>query len=469
MGELVDMQNICVNTQSSPIRLLRKLPGSIDSSPLRIDDLREGSDYNYNAGGVTRMIDPVIKHGVQIGQLSNVDWIALSAGEDYNIDMGDYLLHGISFPPRSLRKYASYKEALWDKMHGRTARFTRGGFRAYMDYNKKIAERIVELNSTREYEMLYIHDFQQLPQGKLLGDFAPQLFRWHIPMRADFCQGVMREMLIGFLSKFTAVVVSTERYANELRKMGYAGNLIFAYPYVDDEALKRRNGRKLSEFREKWDLSENDRIVLCVARKTPSKNQGVLIRAMKSVVKKFPEAKLLLVGNGSFSNSATGGLGLSKSERWAAHLRSLISSSKLDDEVIMTGYLNREDVQLAYESSDLLVMPSLFEGFGLVVIESWFHEKPVIVSREAGAAERVVEGENGYLFNPHKPRELADRIIDILGHPGLAEEMGKNGYQVALEHTLKEGLKGEMAMIQDTIELWQTQRGIGNLIDFAET
>lgn len=463
------MQTICINSQSSPIRLLRELPKSNGSFCVRLDDLVENLDYKYNAGGVTRMVDPMVNYGVRTGHFSNVDWIALSGSEDYQIDMGDYTLHGISLPPRMLRKYADYKEAIWDSMHGRKVRFTRSGFRAYMDYNRKVAEKIKELNRNKEYDLFYIHDFQQLPQGKLLGDFAPQLFRWHIPLRADFCSDIVRDNLIGFLNEYTAVVVSTERYANELRKMGFLGHLIHSYPYVDEEALKSHNNNRLSEFKERWGLSDSDRIVLCVARRTPSKNQSILIRAMKTVSKACPKAKLILVGNGSFSNSAKGGLGLSKSEKWANHLSSLISSMNLENNVIMTGYLDTEQIQMAYQSSDLLVLPSLFEGFGLVAIEAWFYQKPVIVSKEAGVAERVAEGENGYTFDPRKPRELADKILTILRNPTLAEEMGRNGYDIAQKHALDEGLKSEIAMTQETIELWQTERAFGTFIDFAET
>lgn len=466
------MLNICVNSQTSPIRLLKDFSSQDGLLKVSIEDLNEGNDFSFNAGGVTRMVHPMIGYGIQNEQFSNVDWITLSGNLDYEIDMNGYLLHGISIPDKVRRKYALFKEAIWEKMHGREAAFSRSGFRAYMEYNRKEADKIRELNFSREFDLIYIHDFQQLPQAKLLGDFAPQLFRWHIPLRAEFCNDLMRDILSGFLRKYTAVVVSTQQYADELRKIGFAGPLIQSYPYIDENAIGWQSGwndNMISEFREKWGISEDDKVILCVARRTPSKNQGIVIRAMKSVIKRYPKAKLLLVGNGSFSNSPTGGLGLSKSEKWTLHLRSLISSMGLNDNIIMTGYLDRHDVQIAYRTSDMLVLPSILEGFGLVVIEAWFHKKPVVVSSGAGVAERVVEGENGYVFNPRKPRELADKIESILARPALAEQMGENGYYVALEHTLRAGLQNELALIQEAIGLWQTKRAFDTIIDFAET
>jgi len=462
------MVSICVNTQSSPIRQLRDVSDEPRSGIISLDNLREGLDFRYNAGGVTRMIHPMISHGVNSNIFSKVDWVALAAGDQIKIDMGDYILHGVSLPEKTLNRYAEHKEAIWDSMHGRKARFTRANFHAYLEYNRKVAGKIEELNASKEFDILYIHDFQQLPQAKMLGNFAPTMFRWHIPFYADFCSTQMREILSSFLEQYTSVIVSTERYADELRRIGFKGQLRHSYPFVDDRSIVGHPASELRSFREKWGIGEDDKVILCVARMTPSKNQAVIIRAMKKILRSFPDTKLLLVGNGSFSNSSKGGLGLSKSMTWTNHLKYLISRNGLDDHVIMTGYLDTKDIFRAFEICDIFILPSIVEGFGLVVIEAWHYKKPVIVSNGSGVAERVVEGENGYTFDPRKPRDLAEKVTAVLANPSFAHQMGENGHLIAGEHGLQEGLKNEMSIIEHVIELWQTDESSDTKMDFAE-
>lgn len=462
------MVTLCINTQSSPIRQLREISSETNSDITSLENLKEGLDFQYNAGGVTRMIHPMISHCVNSNIFSKVDWVALAGSNQFEIDMGEYTLHGVSLPEKTLNRYAEHKEAIWESMHGKKARFTRTNFHAYLEYNRKVADKINQLNTSREFDVLYVHDFQQLPQAKMLGNFAPTLFRWHIPFYEKFCSNLMREILCNFLDQYTSVIVSTERYADELRKIGFRGQLRHCYPFVDDRSLIRHPEGELRSFREKWGISEDDNVILCVSRMTPSKNQAVIIRAMKKILRSLPNTKLILVGNGSFSNSNNGGLGLSKSMAWINHLRSLISSNGLDGHVILTGYLDTKDLLKAFEICDLFILPSLVEGFGLVVIEAWHYKKPVIVSNGSGVAERVVEGENGYTFNPRKPRDLAENVIAVLTNPSLAYRMGENGYLVANEHNLNNGFKNEISIIENAIELWQTSRPLDTKIDFAE-
>lgn len=462
------MRSICVNSQSPPLRLLKPQPATTVPQLLNIDELVEGEDYRSNTGGVTRMVAPIIMAGAREGHFSNVDWVTLSGDMDFEVDMNGYVLHGLGLQKPLLRRYATYKEALWEIIHGRTAEPSEAGFKAFVEYNRLAADRIRRLNEEADYDMIYVHDFQQLPQGKLLNSQTPLLFRWHIPMRAEFFDEPLRELLVGFLEEYPTVVVSSERYAEELRMMGFQGNVVHSYPYVDEGALARHEGHELAEFRERWGISQDDKVIICVARRTPSKNQGVLIRAMRSITRRFPGAKLLLVGNGSFSSSKEGGLGISKSEKWARHLDELAKSTGLEDNVIMTGYLPQEEVQMAYQTSDVVALPSILEGFGLVVIEAWLYGKPVVVSRTAGAAEIVSNGESGYTFDPHKPKELAERISTLLAYPSMAERMGQVGLETADAYTLRAGLERELRLMDETVELWESQRTAAGQVDSAE-
>ena len=79
------------------------------------------------------------------------------------------------------------------------------------------------------------------------------------------------------------------------------------------------------------------------------------------------------------------------------------------------------------------------EPFGMVVLEAMAQRKPVIGSRAGGVVEMVVEGKTGYTFPPGDHVELARRLIELLGNPSLAAQMGDAGYQRLLDSFTIEG------------------------------
>jgi glycosyltransferase involved in cell wall biosynthesis len=78
-----------------------------------------------------------------------------------------------------------------------------------------------------------------------------------------------------------------------------------------------------------------------------------------------------------------------------------------------------------YAKSSVLVHPSLSEGFGYVVAEAMASGIPVIVTRNAGAADLVTEGKNGYIVPVRDPGAIRDRLAHLAAHPALVREMGK--------------------------------------------
>jgi glycosyltransferase involved in cell wall biosynthesis len=176
------------------------------------------------------------------------------------------------------------------------------------------------------------------------------------------------------------------------------------------------------------------------------KGQDRVIRAMVKVVGDIPNVKLILVGNGSFSSSKQG-IGLSKADRWLNELCTLVKRLGMEDRVVFTGHLSQRQLNAAYERCDLTILPSIREGFGLVVIESWLYGKPTIVSSKAGIAELVEEGRNGLLFDPDDLLTLAEKISDLLSDPNRARILGKNGFATSKKCLIDQGVKAESEVI----------------------
>src|SRR5439155_16806403 len=78
-----------------------------------------------------------------------------------------------------------------------------------------------------------------------------------------------------------------------------------------------------------------------------------------------------------------------------------------------------------YGKSSVLVHPSVSEGFGYVVAEAMASGIPVIVTRNTGSAELVVDGKNGYVVPARDPGAIRDRLAHLASHPAVTREMGR--------------------------------------------
>jgi starch synthase len=117
-------------------------------------------------------------------------------------------------------------------------------------------------------------------------------------------------------------------------------------------------------------------------------------------------------------------------------------------------FISREDLIHLHSQATVFVCPSIYEPFGLVILEAMACETPVVASNVGGIPEIVVEGETGYLvdFDPADPESftsaMADRMEKLLTDPALAAKMGKAGRVRVLQHF------GWRAIAAQTVELY---------------
>jgi alpha-maltose-1-phosphate synthase len=118
-------------------------------------------------------------------------------------------------------------------------------------------------------------------------------------------------------------------------------------------------------------------------------------------------------------------------------------------------FISREDLIHLHSHAAVFVCPSIYEPFGLVILEAMACETPVVASRVGGIPEIVVEGETGYLVD-YDPTDLesftsalADRLEKLLRDPTLAARMGKAGRERVLQHF------GWRAIASQTVELYE--------------
>jgi glycosyltransferase involved in cell wall biosynthesis len=155
-------------------------------------------------------------------------------------------------------------------------------------------------------------------------------------------------------------------------------------------------------------------LVGVVARLDSQKGHIYLLRAWVQVTAALPEARLLVVGDGPLRGE----------------LQQQTYDLGLEGSVIFAG--RREDVPRIMAALDVVTLPSLWEGFGLVLLEAMAVARPIVASRVSAIPEIVVEGETGLLVPPRDVDALAAALIALLRDQQRATEMGRRG-RVRLE------------------------------------
>lgn len=159
------------------------------------------------------------------------------------------------------------------------------------------------------------------------------------------------------------------------------------------------------------------------------------VRAIPHVLEAFPACRFVVIGDGPLRGrleAVAGDLGVSHAVTFAGWR---------DDAAELIGIL------------DLFCLPSLWESFGLVLLEAMAHAKPVVATRVGGIPDVVVDGETGLLVPSEDPAALAKAIAYFLAHPEIAAEMGRQGTaRLAERFTLARMIEAHEALYLRALE-----------------
>jgi len=195
--------------------------------------------------------------------------------------------------------------------------------------------------------------------------------------------------------------------------MGIPGSRITTiYNGIDPEWFAQEVD--LAKTRETYGLS-GAFTLLEVARLEEGKGHKYLFEAVSLINRAEGDIKLLVVGEGSKE----------------VELKQLASTLGIEDRVVFTGALT--DVRPVFAVSDVVVLPSLEEAMGIVLLEGMCMGKPCIASNTGGIPEVVSDGKSGILVEPRDINGLKEAIVKLLKSPDLRTKMGQEGKRIVCE------------------------------------
>ena len=222
-------------------------------------------------------------------------------------------------------------------------------------------------------------------------------------------------------SKFTdRMVALTNGEKNDYVKLSVCPpeKLFKIHSGVDLKQFMQPNGNRV-EKRRALGLDQNGTVIGFVGWLLPIKGPAYLLRAMEHIWPDHPAASLVMVGKGELD----------------VDLRAQALKMNANGKVKFLGW--REDVHEIMPVFDLLVLPSLNEGMGRVLVEAMAAGKPVVASEVGGIPDLVKHGETGYLVRPADEKALANGIKKLLNDPERAKQMGQRGKEYCRQFSLE--------------------------------
>ncbi|MBW2618182.1 MAG: glycosyltransferase family 4 protein, partial [Deltaproteobacteria bacterium] len=204
---------------------------------------------------------------------------------------------------------------------------------------------------------------------------------------------------------------------------------------------RKRTG---NDLRREYNIPDEAPIVGTVGRLARQKGQTHLIRTMAQVLGTIPQARLLIVGHDD--------------EGLRPSLEAEIKRLGLGEAVILAGF--REDIPDVMAALDVFCLPSLWEGFGLVLLEAMAEALPIVASAVGSIPEVVADGQTGRLVEPGDEDGLAQALIDLLGDRQRASGLGRAGRARQQEHFSRQAMVSQTEALYDELLTGVRPRGI---------
>lgn len=160
--------------------------------------------------------------------------------------------------------------------------------------------------------------------------------------------------------------------------------------------------------------------ILYLGRLDRRKGLIELLKAMPLIRDELKEVFLIVVGKGRLEDDC----------------KKLVAELGLSEMVVFKGYARSEEIPRYYASCDVYCSPALGgESFGIVLLEAMALAKPVVASRIPGYDRVIIDDYNGLFFDPHKPEDIAQKIIKVLKNEDLRKRLINNGKEFVKDYS----------------------------------
>lgn len=261
---------------------------------------------------------------------------------------------------------------------------------------------------------------------------------------AKWNKDIVQKAVTMLYSRADAVIALSEKSANQLRSWqneNYSYEIVTLPSGVD--ALPAPSTAQVMEFLDTYDIAPDDEVFGFVGRLGKEKNLDMLIPALKFVLAKRPNARLMFVGDFEYRET----------------LETAAAECGYGDRITFTGAIAREKLGVAYAAMKVFVFPSLKDTQGWVLHEAPLAGLPVVLL-DKGVTSAVIEGENGFYVD-NMPEAVAAKVIALLEDDKLYTRMSKRSVEIASQFTEASQVKKLEVLCREVIKNHNATERVG--------
>ncbi len=317
------------------------------------------------------------------------------------------------------KEFFDVTKSFHNALQGKEAELTENTKNIYIRYNELNAN-LLKL----DHDYVVIHDPQPLA---IISYHHKRKGKWIWRCHIDISQPNEKfwSFLEPFLLNYDAFIFSLKKYVKSLLEKKIVSIITPSIDPLSDKNRPLPENQILATL-ERYDVDPDRPILTQVARFDPWKDPLGVIDVYKKVKEKVPEVQLLLITS----------MAPDDPEGWAYYERAARHSGEDYDIHLLIDLIGVGDLEVnAFQrASDVVLLKSLREGFGLTVTEALWKEVPVIGGNVGGIPLQVINGETGFLVNTVE--EAFEKTLYLLKHPREANEMGEKGREHVKENFL---------------------------------
>jgi len=277
----------------------------------------------------------------------------------------------------------------------------------YLDINQEFARF-----TAMSYDCVIAHDPQPLPLIKFYKKLQPWIWRCHIDISNPHKE--LWKFLEKFMLRYDIIIFSSEKY----KKEGLPIEQRVISPAIDPLSLKNMElpEKDILKYIKKAKVPTDKPVMAQVSRMDPWKDPEGVLEVYYQVREKI-DCRLLYCYN----------LATDDPQGMEIYTKIRKKANKLVEKGDVIFVVGNNDilVNAIQRFATIIVQKSTKEGFGLTVTEALWKGKPVVAGNVGGIPLQIKDGETGFLVNPHDYKACADKVVQLLQEPKLAQEMGQ--------------------------------------------
>ena len=317
------------------------------------------------------------------------------------------------------KEFFNITKSFHNALQGKEIRLTEEMKKTYLRYNELNAN-LLDL----DYGYIVIHD----PQPLAIVNYRHErdgkwTWRCHIDLSQPNKE--LWGFLEPFLANYNAFIFSLRKYVKKPLEKRICAIIPPSIDPLSDKNKPLPENQILATL-ERYDIDADRPVLTQVARFDPWKDPLGVIDVYRKVKKKIPAVQLLLITS----------MAPDDPEGWTYYEKTARHAGEDYDIHLLTDIIGVGDLEVnAFQrATDVALLKSIREGFGMTVTEALWKEVPVVGGNVGGIPLQVINGETGFLVNTVE--EAAERTLYLLKHPEEAEEMGKKGREHVKENFL---------------------------------